>query len=496
MKYQKWYSFSLIVGIVLMNTIPFATGSTEGEKKLRVIFDSILINEDHDPLGSAWQLDAYVNEERVPLSLGSGLININNGEEKLLGKGITINVPNNGTVRILTAGFDEDLEHLNLPDISADLREAIPEIRGINLGAIYNITRTLIQHDKHDALGIIQKEYGVENSFGIGEHRDCSIANDAAGDLHEIQGTSCDFILNFRIVDQNRIPSLPIWHTWKPINDMQVKSVPVLFSDGPGKFHIVVLGEDNRLWYSRYDYGWEDWFPITKVSGTSDAFVPSKSPLALTSISPGRLDLLARGTNNQIWHNWYDEFTGGWHGWGSLGDRFTSGPSVFSTGPSHLSVYALENRFLKDTSYDFLFNGWNIWRPSNIPDVIFSSPPTWISFESGRKDAFGITRDNSLWHGSYSNVEGQWRYEPPEYMTDLNFTSPPAVVSRAYGTVDLFVQDSNNNLLHKALVDNIWSEWESLGNVTSPPAAASTFNSDRIDIFAVNGSTLMHNWWG
>ena len=44
---------------------------------------------------------------------------------------------------------------------------------------------------------------------------------------------------------------------------------------------------------------------------------------AVCSWAPGRLDVFVRGTDNVLWHKW---FQGGWSGWESLGGILTSGP--------------------------------------------------------------------------------------------------------------------------------------------------------------------------
>ena len=72
------------------------------------------------------------------------------------------------------------------------------------------------------------------------------------------------------------------------------------------------------------------------------------------SWAPGRLDVFARGTDNALWHKWYQ---GGWSGWESLGGGLTSDPGAESWG-------------------------------------------------NGRIDAFVRGTDNALWHKWY---DGQWR---------------------------------------------------------------------------------------
>src|SRR5581483_7891113 len=56
----------------------------------------------------------------------------------------------------------------------------------------------------------------------------------------------------------------------------------------------------------------------------------------VSSWGSGRLDVFVRGTDNALWHKWYD---GSWHDWESLGGVLTSDPSVASWGSGRLDVF-------------------------------------------------------------------------------------------------------------------------------------------------------------
>lgn len=53
--------------------------------------------------------------------------------------------------------------------------------------------------------------------------------------------------------------------------------------------------------------------------------------------APGRLDVFLRGTDNALYHKWFD---GSWHGYEGLGGTLGSDPSAVSWGPNRIDVFA------------------------------------------------------------------------------------------------------------------------------------------------------------
>jgi hypothetical protein len=480
----------------LAGFIDYAIGSTDSHN-LKVIFDSIKINNDHDivspwgHLGStlglederpgAWYLDAYVNEKRIPLSLGAGMAHVRDNDEIFFPrKNINLDVPDNGSVRIVTAGYDQDTEHIILPDLSKDLSDALPILgdRGINPGPIYNISRTLIAANKNDPLGVLIKEYDKEFNFGLGEHRECSTPNEVIIDLRQSQETSCDFVINYRIINTGFTPL--------------TNTLPALSSSGPGQFDVLVLGKDRRLWHTTYESSRpNDFAPIHSLEFTPGTFVPSVTQPALTAGSPARLDAFAKGMDNAIWHNSYDRYSGKWKGWESLGGQFKSGPTAFSLGPTILSVFALDNNNkLRENVYDFNSKRWQGWKTDTL-NVNFAFPPKFIVSEQGFRHGFGLTSDGSLWHGQYGFNNGKYQIEKSEYLGRGEFNSSPSIAVRNFGEIEMFISTSNGTLLYGTFSDNKLGDWESLGQITSAPEAISSLLSDRTDVFAINGTSIV-----
>ena len=140
----------------------------------------------------------------------------------------------------------------------------------------------------------------------------------------------------------------------------------------------------------------------------------TSSPCAV-SWGYNRIDVFGRGTDNALWHKWWDGSS--WSGWESLGGILTSAPTVSSWGDNRLDV------FVKGTDNAL----WHKW---------------W---------------DGSSWSG-WESLGGV-------------LTSAPGAVSWGYNRIDVFVKGTDNALWHKWWDGSSWSGWESLGadGSASPP---------------------------
>jgi hypothetical protein len=200
-----------------------ASKSEDSILKLNVTFDSIFVKDDHDILFPAeWKLDGYVNNKRVQLSDNSGLERVEGGQViDFNDKSITVDVPENGSLRIATVGAEMDEGDINgrnknnhssvsggedvtseavLPDISGllDIEAPLPEYKD----KVEDSVQFLTTYDRNDAIGIIAREFDARNIFGIGDHYDCSESTGEVGDLFDTVDTNCDYRLSYTIVER------------------------------------------------------------------------------------------------------------------------------------------------------------------------------------------------------------------------------------------------------------------------------------------------------
>ena len=68
--------------------------------------------------------------------------------------------------------------------------------------------------------------------------------------------------------------------------------------------------------------------PELELEATEQAVVVQPSGLAVSSWAPNRLDTFVRGTDDALWHKWWDGAS--WSGWESLGGVLTSEPAGVS----------------------------------------------------------------------------------------------------------------------------------------------------------------------
>jgi hypothetical protein len=206
-KVTEYFVLILITGVIL-TFIAFSVHEAVGQetssnRQLNVIFDSIKINNDHDPLfPGEWKIDSYVNGQRTQLWIGSELNRVSTGETiTFRDKNINVTIPENGTLRIVTVGaeFDIDLDD-TLPNISGILDKDLPFLDYLDKAK--DSIESIINFDRNDAIGIIAKEYSAENNFGIGRYDECSESIDEEGDLYDAVDTSCDFRLRYTIKEK------------------------------------------------------------------------------------------------------------------------------------------------------------------------------------------------------------------------------------------------------------------------------------------------------
>jgi hypothetical protein len=211
---SRYYFLSLVSGILFSTAIfspihmniGIALGqelSDSSNRQLNVIFDSIKINNDHDPLfPGEWKVDSYVNGQRTQLWVGSGLVRANTGEiVTFTEKDVNVTIPANETLRIVTVGVEFDIDYEdNLPNITGILDKDLP-LSDYSEEA-ESSTEHLIVFDRNDAIGIVAKEYSIKNNFGIGQHDECSQYVGEAGDLYDEVDTNCDFRLRYTITER------------------------------------------------------------------------------------------------------------------------------------------------------------------------------------------------------------------------------------------------------------------------------------------------------
>jgi hypothetical protein len=265
----------------------------------------------------------------------------------------------------------------------------------------------------------------------------------------------------------------PHWRPWDSLGGV-VTSGPDVCSWAPGRLDVFVRGTDNALYHRWYDGNWSGWESLGGVI-TSDP--------AAVSWASGRIDVFARGTDNALWHKWY---AGGWSDWESLGGVLAGGPDVSSWAPGRLDVFVLgTDAALHHRWYDGNWSGWE-----SLGGVL-TSDPTAVSWGQGRIDVFARGEGNVLSHRWYEGAWSGW-----ETLNGGVVADGPDVCSWAAGRLDLFTRGFDGALWHRWYAGG-WSGWESLGGVLTTGPSAVSWGQDRIDVFGrFTDDALWHKWYG
>jgi hypothetical protein len=118
-----------------------------------------------------------------------------------------------------------------------------------------------------------------------------------------------------------------------PFRDMCVLDAARLAPPSPDGLWVQVAGkgvskDTVAIWPLRRTPEWNGWQDLggTIVSGP-----------AVSSWAQNRLDVFAKGTDNQLYHKWWDGSS--WHPWQKLGGTFKDSPAAVSWGQNRIDVF-------------------------------------------------------------------------------------------------------------------------------------------------------------
>jgi hypothetical protein len=156
-------------------------------------------------------------------------------------------------------------------------------------------------------------------------------------------------------VPASPVHAAPQFEPWQSLGGV-ARGAPAIASWGTGRADVFVRGSDDALWHKWYDGNWSGWEYLGGVLHSAPAAV---------SWSNGRLDVVVRGSDDALWHKWYD---GNWSGWEYLGGELTSAPAIASTSANKLDVVVkgTDNRLW---SRRWTGDRWQGWYQVNTMEV-------------------------------------------------------------------------------------------------------------------------------
>jgi len=200
--------------------------------------------------------------------------------------------------------------------------------------------------------------------------------------------------------------AVPSFGGWESLGG-SATSAPAVASWGNGRLDVFTRGTDNALWHRWFDSGsWSGWERLGGVLRSAPGAV---------SWGSGRIDVAVRGTDDAVWHIAYD---GAWSGWERLGGLATSAPALAATTFNRLDLLV---KGTDDRIYSRRWTGdrWADWYQI-LPNTFTSSPAAStstgqvVAVARGSDQAgyvFATDSSNSTWLAP-SSIGGAIRDDP------------------------------------------------------------------------------------
>jgi hypothetical protein len=241
------------------------------------------------------------------------------------------------------------------------------------------------------------------------------------------------------------------WSEWERLGG-ELTSAPAAVSWGPDRIDVFALGNDSALWHIWLNGStWSDW---ESLDGNWT------SAPAVLSAGVNSMNVFVRGKDDALWHIWWgwDESQSKWKwsSWGSFGEYLTSAPAAVSWGPGRIDVFARgKDNDLMHRPY--VFPTWSDWE--SLGGVLTSAPTAssphenclHVFFRGENKDLCHIMGDGQQW-GSWESLGGE-------------LTSAPTAVYCGSSRTDIFAKGADNTLVHKwwGAPKCDWSGFETIG---------------------------------
>jgi hypothetical protein len=262
--------------------------------------------------------------------------------------------------------------------------------------------------------------------------------------------------------------SLKFVSHWEPLGG-PIASAPDVASWGANRLDAFVRGTDNALWHRFWDGTSWTWESLGGVISAEPGVVSSGT---------GRIDVFIRGQELKLWHRAYDAANGGWGSWEDLGGVLGAGPDASSSGPGQVDV------FIRGTEgglwhRSMSAGGWTDWQ--NVGrGAVFADKPSAVS-ANGRTDVFVHGTDRNLWHCSFDGTTcASWE------MLGGPILDGPGASTWGPNRLDVFVRGTDSHLWHRWFNGSTWSSWSNAigvaGYLNAGPSAVSP-SPGRIDIF-------------
>jgi len=280
------------------------------------------------------------------------------------------------------------------------------------------------------------------------------------------------------------------WGPWSPLAG-QTPSSPALCASGTNTAELLVRGTDNAVYHKKFTSGSPGSF-----SATWD-----KNPTGVTIDQPvcavigTTLHVVVRGSGGQIFYTTFDLTAGTWlaTGWTNLQGSSASTPALAATPASSrldLVVRGTDNQiYHKAFTAGAWAAAWDTSNRSPVPDKTVATPA--IVSDGTQLHIVVVGTEENLWYGTLS-FAGAW-----STYTSLVGATPvaPTLIIDSANTLHLVVQGNDNHVYEKAHPSGgSWdAAWTSAGGIVVGTPAATMVSSTLYVVGTGADGTLWYN---
>jgi len=273
-------------------------------------------------------------------------------------------------------------------------------------------------------------------------------------------------------------PSPQTWHTAPEIHARVISFTPPVstanpaaVSWGPNRIDVFIRGTDNQLYHRYFDNNaWSSWQQI--------AANMTSSPAA-TTWGQNRLDVFGRGTDNALYHISSSDGGSTWSAWSRIAATMTSDPAAVSWGANRIDVVA--NGTNSAAYHTWTTDGGSTWQPWQSLGGSLTSSPTISSWGASRLDVFARGGDNAVYQETSTDgvTFSSWQ------RLGGNLSSGPAAVSWGSNRIDVFARGQDLAMYQLTYDTGGWHTWTLVGGSLNSGAAPASWASGHLDVFGI-----------
>jgi len=253
---------------------------------------------------------------------------------------------------------------------------------------------------------------------------------------------------------------------------------------------VVMRGADGGVyhnWQLTPRGGWSGW---NLLGG------PFQRDPVITRNDNGTLEVFVVGNDNALYHRWQLTPSGGWSDWNTLGGSWPGQPSVSINLNGTLEV------FMRGTNGG-IYHNWQLtprgaWSGWSLLGAPFPRDPVITRNNNGTLEVFVVGNDNALYHRWQLTPSGGWSdWNTLGVYSGGSWPGQPSVSMNLNGTLEVFMRGADGGVYHIVQLTprGAWSNWGLLGGPFQRDPVVTRNDNGTLEVFVVgNDNALYHRW--